>query len=421
MSTTVSSDSEEPSGASGSSPDSPIPIGALRDSVTAFGHALSQGMGRDGLRNYVPIAAVSSALEPMIRALQSVNLYEPIYREVQERSAYSSAFHSVDSYFSGYEESIESFDDLHNAIQKLTLKNPHFDFVWRGQQHAGWGLHSKLFRELMVYNGVRGPEKKHRREECYPTEAQLVENEKYILARARSEWRFENLSALELFARLQHFGAPTRLIDVTKNPYVASWFAVEASEKHDARDARLFALGTLPYLPEEQRQEARSIANLANGESTFLNPFWHIFENDKVRLDNHWGAGTLKRYWQPPLYENRILAQNAGFVLDGVPITSQSLAPYYKQNGSSSEYWRRADLLAAGSIYTKLYKPGRRVRQNEKQNFPPVFTFRICSSAKTEIRDILEKRFAYSRSSLFPDIKGLADELSLPSMVWRGN
>ncbi len=74
----------------------------------------------------------------------------------------------------------------------------------------------------------------------------MVTAETEVLRIARNDWRFDNLSALETFARVQHFGGPTRLIDVTKNPYIGAWFAVEFDANTEDDDARLFALATMP-------------------------------------------------------------------------------------------------------------------------------------------------------------------------------
>lgn len=54
----------------------------------------------------------------------------------------------------------------------------------------------------------------------------------------------DNLSAMEVFARIQHVGGPTRLIDVTMNPYIAAWLATQPSESESEpeSDARLFAI-----------------------------------------------------------------------------------------------------------------------------------------------------------------------------------
>ncbi|MFR0656742.1 FRG domain-containing protein, partial [Pantoea sp. SIMBA_079] len=73
------------------------------------------------------------------------------------------------------------------------------------------------------------------------TEDDMVLAEANTLKLARREWRFDHLAALELMAHLQHLGGPTRLLDVSVNPLIATWFAVERNEADDRFDGRLFA------------------------------------------------------------------------------------------------------------------------------------------------------------------------------------
>ena len=49
----------------------------------------------------------------------------------------------------------------------------------------------------------------------FPTEEQLIAAEQEILKAARTDWRFDGMPALETFARLQHEGGLTRLLDVS--------------------------------------------------------------------------------------------------------------------------------------------------------------------------------------------------------------
>src|SRR4051794_25232116 len=72
--------------------------------------------------------------------------------------------------------------------------------VWRGVTNSAHSLHSSLYRTLNTGSGTP------------PDEAALLAVEREQLDRARSQWRFDNLDALELLAHLQHYGAPTRLL-----------------------------------------------------------------------------------------------------------------------------------------------------------------------------------------------------------------
>jgi len=235
----------------------------------------------------------------------------------------------------------------------------------------------------------------------------MVAAEAAILDVARRDWRFDGMSALETFARIQHAGGHTRLIDVTKNPFIGAWFAVESSEDTHDRDARLFAFATTAPLAAESDSPDAQIG--MDGEWGAYLPPWHGWFDTPMRQGTDWGTGSRRRLWVPRAYDSRIAAQNAAFLLDGVPIPAGKLASYFP---SPSGRWSRADMLAAGSIYLKTASPTRKQRPN-KFNIAPVFTFRITASAKEEIRDILTRRFGYTTSYIYPDVAKLAEHVKV--------
>lgn len=322
-------------------------------------------------------------------------------------STYSAEMKSPRSYFERTEGVIGSFDDLHSAITTLIANTPEISLVWRGAKNADWGLHSHLYRRLLEVNGVAPPSSQPQGVQRYPDEDQMVAAEKEILRIARTDWRFDHLSALEIFARIQHAGGPTRLIDVTKNPYIAAWFAVEYDTKEEQSDARLFALATKPVSREGKPPPPDSTLQL-DGLGASRDPFWHLLANSEERQEVDWGTGARRRIWVPPAYDPRISAQNAAFILDGVPMTSSKTASHFKIR--KGQNWRRADLLAASSIYARMRKANQKPKYNSG-NFAPTFSFRIEAGAKSDIREVMEARFGYRLSYIYPDVAALADYL----------
>lgn len=323
------------------------------------------------------------------------------------RTAYSKSMTSPGAYFAADEELVESMQELNARITGLVTKTPDLPLVWRGVRDADWAIHSSLFRRLCVVNGVDPPARKPKQPQPYPDEDQMVRAEQEILRIARSDWRFDGMSALETFARIQHAGGPTRLLDVTKNPYIAAWFAVEQHDETDDKDARLIAFATQPVRKPDKPAPLHSRVELDAEWGERLPP-WHSWTTPAARQGVDWGTGARRRLWVPPAYDPRIAAQNAAFIFDGVPMTSAKTASYFRS--SPGNYWTRADLLAASSIYAKTTKPTRKPQYNAR-NLAPTFTFRIGSSVKEEIREFLESRFGYTRSYVYPDITELARHL----------
>ncbi|MBT2485728.1 MULTISPECIES: FRG domain-containing protein [unclassified Microbacterium] len=352
-----------------------------------------------------PDYSLFKGLAPLLTGTLSRS--EDFARPNVESSSYSPELRSAGDYFKRHEVVIDSFDALHVEIRNLTDKVPELPLVWRGVRSSDWGLHSNLFRRLMEQNGVEDPASAPTGPQPYPDENQMVDAETKLLRVARAEWRLDGTPALELLAKLQHFGAPTRLLDVTRNPYIGAWFAVENNEATEDDDARLFAIATRPAgLPGHDR----SAEVILDETGSLHTPFWHFLKTAQERQRADWGTGSRRRVWVPPAYDPRIVAQNAAFILDGVPMMSARTGSYFKKS-SGSKYWTKADLLASSSIYAKTQNPRTRPQSN-RANLAPTYSFRITAKAKPEIRKYLERRFAYTTATIYPDIARLSQYLS---------
>lgn len=339
-------------------------------------------------------------------------------RVIDTPTIYSEEFISPATYFERDEVEVNSFSELNQQISALITKVGTLPLVWRGAQNATWGLYSSLYRHLMSVNMVKLPQEKPRSAQNFPTEDQMVRAEARILEIARDEWRMDGSPALEVFAQLQHYGAPTRLLDVTRNPYIAAWFAVEASEEHNESDARLFALATRPMQQANDVEiESGTQIRLDEVGGGYL-PFWHLLRSSADRQELDWGTGARRRFWVPPAYDARIVAQNAGFILDGIPMVTQQTASSFRRPTDEQKFWSKNDLLASASIYAKTYHPNRKPRAT-KRRFSPTFTFRITAKAKFEIRNVLEERFSYRRSTIYPDVAALAGYLKSSTEIYR--
>lgn len=137
---------------------------------------------------------------------------------------------------------------------------------------------------------------------------------------------------------------------------------------------------------------------------------------------HNWGTGDGRRIWVPPTYNNRILAQNAAFLIDGVPRSTKYNSSYFavkhpKNEKTKNNFWKIRDIRSSYSIPALLYnleegeevrKKNRRQKTGRKRNLAPTFTFRIKTEAKSEIRRNLENVFGYTSSVIYPDILGLS-------------
>jgi hypothetical protein len=112
---------------------------------------------------------------------------------------------------------VSDFAELHNAVQSFG----HQVVVFRGQKSIDWPLNPKLGR----YQGFKSKDRS-------------IE-ERNILSlfqqHAFPHLDFTPANLWEWLAVAQHHGLPTRLLDWSRNPLVATYFAVE--EPHDGDSA----------------------------------------------------------------------------------------------------------------------------------------------------------------------------------------
>lgn len=101
--------------------------------------------------------------------------------------------------------------------------------IYRGHANKSWKCLPKLFRQQEWYENEK-----------------IIINE--IIRRCPNE--FEGLSAFEKLVKMQHYGAPTRLLDFTGNPLIALYFACDDNTQKE-EDGEVL-LGNLPMLYEEQ-------------------------------------------------------------------------------------------------------------------------------------------------------------------------
>lgn len=171
------------------------------------------------------------------------------------------------------------------------------------------------------------------------------------------------LSDLELLANLQHHGAATNLLDVTKNLLVALWMASSEPE-FDNKPGVVIAFG----------QSALWTTDDATAQLPLLE--W-------MRLP---GAGTrTTKYWIPSKLNLRIVAQSGFFVLS--PIVD--------------EPWGALDLRG-----TVIWDTEETAHIDD----PDCYFIGVSRRLKEEMRDAQKYGlFPYAQNTIYPDLPGFAD------------
>ena len=289
-----------------------------------------------------------------------------------------------------WETKVSSLLEFHGNVEKVHTKwnsgKSARHFAWRGVSDSSFPLHSSLYRELA---NAGSP----------PNEVGLSAAEDLILREFR-DWGLHQagsgrLGALERLAILQHYQAPTRLIDVTFSPLIALWFAVRSHvPDSEGKDGRVFAVDVTDRLintkPDAEEWEAA------------LKKPW-LGQEKKLK----WSTSVYA--WRPPPFERRIAAQQAGFLVGGVPGSSESTSGNPKQweKAPGKPYWKIAEVRQAMSVAVRFHQLAPRAG-GVRAAGQPSYTFRVAKTAKDSIRRQLEATYGYSERTLFPDYAGVA-------------
>lgn len=201
------------------------------------------------------------------------------------------------------------FDDLSSPILESGT-------LYRGQSNSDWGLIPSLYRENLL----------------------LVEN--LMLKKMQHLYPDEFIgNRLGILAKMQHFGMPTRLLDTTKNPLVALYFACNSEHQKD-KDGIVYVFPNVPILWSTDpyieiimdfvfgySADRISLDNLlkeANTKKGNLYSDFNLHDTDSLlRILTHPAYAVM------PIKNNpRIKAQDGAFYLFGMQVKNKTLNLY---------------------------------------------------------------------------------------------
>jgi tetratricopeptide (TPR) repeat protein len=192
---------------------------------------------------------------------------------------------------------IKNITEYLGEVKKITEENAPSRYIFRGQTDLTQDVESSAARRINT--SLSGT--------SFSTESFIKYHENMIeIAKMKGYHRKGNieLKDLELIAELQHFSAATFLIDFSRNPLVALWFAVK---NNDEKDGVVYLLDINAPLGISQVTiddiEKKSVQNFlskpTNIEDTSLPTI--------LPVSNLW-------YWEPSNFNLRIPKQHSIFV-----------------------------------------------------------------------------------------------------------
>lgn len=250
---------------------------------------------------------------------------------------------------------VQTWDELARTLQQLD------GWAFRGEQSADWDLFSSLSRRLMRFAADEPlwPEREARAMRIFRRKAHNYLGDPRVTE-----------DDLRTLAMMQHHGAPTRLLDFTKSPFVAAFFALE----HAVGEAAVFALDT-----------PRLWASAPRFDTTLTRE--RIDPRLPGNFERYFAPNRLPLLWagEPAEMDRRLIAQSGLFLVPGVlHMTLDQILKEYEPDGS---------------LLVKIVVPAR-------------------------LRDEAMKtlyRMNITYATLFPDLDGLARSLAYElEVLWQG-
>jgi hypothetical protein len=252
---------------------------------------------------------------------------------------------------------IKDWKEFKNFVDNLS-----FDWIFRGQANSNWTLKTSLERTNFIqkYSGI---------ETSFLSDFQRAAgnflNEKEIPT-----------TIIEWLALMQHHGAPTRLVDFTKSPYTASYFAFEQIDDN-----------------------VESVAIWGIDTSVVTNKLVEYLL-DSFRED------FIKSHYQisHEIFEKLFLFNDKECI---VPIE-----PFYM---NKRYYLQQSFFLSSGNA-VEPFMSQFDFLDNDK--FIPIIKFILTRDLQNEVLIDLEK-MNINRATLFPDLDGYARSLKVKYSIMK--
>lgn len=182
---------------------------------------------------------------------------------------------------------ISSVEDYLKVINKLTSKNKGSKFVYRGQKNVSYPINCGAARRF-INSGHKEVTKKDLLE--YHN-VHLLENAKKIGLNFKDG---REIKDMELIADLQHHGCATMLIDFTRNPLIALFFATEQSSRNIESDSAVYVL----KIDDTEKFIELQHKNICSEKC----------------IEEIFSKGENLHFWEPTQLNKRIPAQHSIFI-----------------------------------------------------------------------------------------------------------
>jgi len=277
----------------------------------------------------------------------------------------------------GFVEQVSELDEktpytLTPSVSSMTF--------YRGQANSEWSLSPKLYREGL-----------------FEKESVLISE---LIRRAPES--FTGMSRLDTLVKMQHYGLPTRMLDMTQNPLVALFFACYGNGEME-NDGALYIFPSLPV----HRHESNSISIIMKYVFEYSGMKLHIekFAED-VQSSCSQDASHEKKYEEEPRIISRLEVPRYAV------LPSMANARIAHQHGSFMLFGMKEKKVEVsknpGTLGRKYlhFSPVQPKRAEELWHIAQVL--RVPSKAKSSILNDLAL-LGITKGNLFPELDAKAE------------
>jgi len=258
---------------------------------------------------------------------------------------------------------IESFSDYIDVVHEIDSEDEYT--FYRGHANANYVLLPSVLRK---------------------TSWSIHEQDMYNEARIECPNDFEKCkSHLDYLVHMQHYGLPTRLLDITKNPLVALYFAC-VDLPNDNGEVVVFKIGrklikyptsdavsilaALPLLKGRDRKELYDWASTGASNNS-VNTLFHNIRLEKPAFENNIQPQDVLAclFVQPEKKNNRIIKQDGAFIICGLlqPNKANALNQYRFSN-----YSKKQIFIIKKAAKAQILKILDKLSINESHLFPEI-------------------------------------------------
>jgi hypothetical protein len=225
-----------------------------------------------------------------------------------------------------------SFEEALEALDRHARRNQYSTLTYRGHCDARWQVTPSIFRQ---------------KPDISEFEAEIIRE---LISLFPAEFVHDN-TMFDRLVRLQHYGLPTRLLDVTKSPLVALFFAVSDDLFKDKDGAVLIFIASEDRCKFYDSDVVSCMANLANlkederqslidSKASTIAEFAKLHAADRlvqfIKAEKPYFKPRIKRLdlFRPVVVtakrsNQRMAAQSGSFILYGLPAEQ---GPEYKKS-----------------------------------------------------------------------------------------